>query len=894
MGLTEYRRKRDFSVTSEPRGGNVKPHKGQSFVIQKHAASRLHYDFRLELDGVLKSWAVPKGPSLDPAAKRLAMHVEDHPLEYGGFEGIIPQGEYGGGTVMLWDHGTWEPVGDGRKGYQNGKLEFVLHGKKLSGRWHLVRRGGRGASDERSWFLFKARDEFASDGADITAEEPLSVTTGRDLDEIAEEADRVWGPKGEVKKSRRGKKAAKRAKRVKPRSVTAHARQTSAPRSRAEITRMLKGLKTKTTALPKTMKVQLATLAKKTPEGDQWLHEIKFDGYRMLCRIDGKDVSFISRNNHDWTGRFKALTGPASELPIDKAMLDGEVVVLQADGTTSFQALQNAFNTGDQSSLVYYAFDLLYLNGHDIRDAPVETRKALLRLIIPDGGPVRYSEHVIGQGAAFFAEASRMRLEGIVSKRLGRPYLAGRTPDWIKAKTSLREEFVIGGFTKPSGARKHFGALAIGYYGADQHLYYAGRVGTGFDKRTLAMLSGKFKPLIQDKSPFVNLSGSRGQARGVTWVKPSLVAQVEFSHWTKDRQLRHPTFQGLREDKPANEVVRDDPIAVPTIEAAKAAAPAKRRARPRHAAAAVARKAGGLVPAANEVAGVRLSHPDKVLYPEDGITKFEIARYYEQVASWMLPHAEKRLLAIVRCPNGRAKPCFFQKHPSEGVSDHFLRVEVDETEKSEEYIAVHNAKGLVALAQMGALEIHVWGSKIDRLEKPDRLVFDLDPDPQVAWPRVIIAAKEVRLLLEELGLTSFVKTTGGKGLHIVVPIERRTSWDDAKDFCHAVASFMTAAAPNRYVDNMRKAARKGKIFIDYLRNARNATSVAAYSTRARPGAAVSVPVPWEELDELRTPDHFNVRNVPARLAALKQDPWAAMLTTRQSITAAMLQKLKVR
>jgi bifunctional non-homologous end joining protein LigD len=892
MGLTEYRRKRDFRVTGEPLGGHISPHKELSFVIQKHAASHLHYDFRLELDGVLKSWAVPKGPSLDPATKRLAMHVEDHPLEYGAFEGIIPEGEYGGGTVMLWDQGTWEAVGDAKKGYQEGSLKFVLHGEKLAGGWMLVRKGGKRAeSGERRWFLFKERDQFAKPSVDITDKSPLSVTTGRSLEEIAEQAKRVWGQRGEISQNGHKLSATKRvASKLKARSAQKRASVTD----KAAIVKALKAVKAKKAAFPASPTVQLATLTKDAPAGDDWIHEIKFDGYRMLCRLDHGKMRFISRNGRDWTSKFPTLAEPLSALPIETAIIDGEIVVMQPDGTTSFQALQNAFQTAGATVFQFYCFDLLYLNGYDLRSKPIEDRKSLLGQIIPSGkqGLLHFSDHVVGNGPKFFAEASSLHLEGIISKRLGRPYSSGRGLDWLKIKCSLREEFVIGGFTAPSGSRSHFGALAVGYYDDQHQLKYAGRVGTGFDDRTLSTLHAKLSKLAQKKSPFVDLSGSTGQARGVTWVKPTLVAQIEFSNWTNERQLRHPSFQGLRADKPAKEVVRDDPISAPAVESTKKAKHMANKKVSSASGSSRPRQAKKTASADGDVAGVRLSHPDKVLYPEDGITKLDLALYYEQVAKWMLPHVENRLLSLVRCPAGSGQKCFFQKHPGEGASEHFRRFEVSEKSKTEEYLALYDLPDLVSLVQMGVLEIHLWGSQADQFDKPDRLIFDLDPDPSVDWPRVVTGAKEVRLLLEQFDLTSFLKTTGGKGLHIVVPIRRRTSWAEAKTFCRAVADFLVAAAPDRYTATMSKAARKGKIFVDYLRNDRGATAVAPYSTRARQGASVSVPITWEELSNKITSSHFNIQNLPLRLSRLKKDPWAAIDKTEQGITASMLKKLK--
>jgi bifunctional non-homologous end joining protein LigD len=894
MGLTEYRRKRNFGVTGEPKGGRAKSQGRLSFVVQKHAASHLHYDFRLELDGVLLSWAVPKGPSLDPAQKRLAMHVEDHPLEYGGFEGIIPAGEYGGGTVLLWDRGTWQPIEDGKKAYRAGSLKFELDGEKLKGRWMLVRRGGkRGDESEKHWFLFKERDEYANPGSDITAEEPLSVASDRDLDEIAHNADRVWGPKGEVSKTKRPKIAssthssngAPKPRSKKPRPL--------GKADKAAISKALVRLGEKRAKPPRKPTVQLATLVDEAPAGDDWMHEIKFDGYRMLCQIEDGKARLISRNGKDWTAKFETLPAEAASLPVSDAVLDGEVVILEPDGKTSFQALQNAFQSSDHTPFIYYVFDLLYLDGHDLTAAPLEERKSLLeKLVRGKTDAIIFSEHVVGNGDKFFEEAAKLGLEGIISKRLGRPYVSGRGSDWLKVKCSLREEFVIGGFTKPEGSRTHFGALLLGYYDHAGNLMYAGRVGTGFNDLTLGTLHKKFKKLIQKVSPFSNLRGTTGQARDVTWLKPSLVGQVQFSNWTGDRQLRHPSFQGLREDKAAKKVVRDDPVSPKAIETTKEAADvAKTKRTP---GSRIGRRVNVASPAANEIAGIALSHPDKVLYPEDGFTKLDLARYYMEAAPWMLPHVENRLLSLVRCPAGSGKKCFFQKHPGGGTSDVLDRFAVEDSNGVEEYLAVNDVAGLISLVQMGVLEIHIWGSQADRFEKPDRLIFDLDPDPAVKWPQVVAAAKELKVLLEELGLESFIKTTGGKGLHIAVPIQRRTDWDDAKAFCRAVADFLVAAAPDRYIAKMSKAARKGKIFIDYLRNDRGATAVAPYSTRAKVGATVSVPITWDELSSRLKSDHFTIKNLPARLAKLKKDPWAGIAQVKQSISASMLKRLQAR
>ncbi len=921
MGLAEYRRKRNFRVTGEPRGRRGKSQRRLRFVIQKHAASHLHFDFRLELDGVLKSWAVPKGPSLDPHQKRLAVQVEDHPLEYGQFEGIIPAGQYGGGTVLLWDQGTWIPADDAQRGYREGSLKFELQGEKLHGLWMLVRRGGNhAAAEEKTWFWFKERDKFARSKFDVTEAHPLSVATDRDMESIALQANRVWGPDGEAASNgqTRGKIMAANHIHRATRTTAAispgppgkkHVGRGKAKTSKTDrsakfpantagrISAQLRRIEARRAALPCSVTVQLATLVKKAPPGDGWLHEIKFDGYRMICRLDSGKVHWISRNGHDWNARFPQLTAVAEQLPLANAIFDGEVVAIQPDGTTDFQMLQNSIMSGDKVELLYYVFDLLHLNGHDLRTAAIEDRKSLLQQILPTGTASlwKYSDHVVGKGPLFFQQAARHHLEGIISKRRGRPYTAGRGLDWLKVKCTLQEEFVIGGFTAPGGSRPHLGSLLLGYYDSEKRLIYAGRVGTGFDISTLGTLHTQLARLVRKQSPFANLSGTSGAARGATWTKPVLVAQVAFSNWTTDRLLRHPSFQGLREDKPAAQVVREQPVSAPNVEPKPRKSKLTKQQRP-HAQHSAAGKlaAGDSHSAPDVVADVRLSHPDKVLYPDAGITKLDLARYYQRVADWMLPHVADRLLSLVRCPAGAGKSCFFQKHPDGSVSDRLHPFRVPERKGTEQYLALDDLAGFVALVQMGVLEIHTWGSRVDQLERPDRLVFDLDPDPSVEWPEMVSAAKEVRTLLGELELESFLKTTGGKGLHVVVPIRRRPDWTEAKTFCRAVADALVATAPNRYVATMSKAARRGKIFVDYLRNNRGATAIAPYSSRAKPGAPVSMPLDWDELNGRMRSDYFHVNNVPKRLARLDRDPWAKMACTRQSITVAMVRKLNDR
>jgi bifunctional non-homologous end joining protein LigD len=919
MGLGEYRRKRDFKKTPEPHGKRAGRRRAElTFVIQKHDASHLHYDFRLELDGVLKSWAVPKGPDLDPANKRLAMQVEDHPLEYGGFEGIIPKGEYGGGTVMVWDAGMWEPISDPREGLKEGRLKFLLHGQKLQGGWMLVRKGGRGtAENERHWFLFKERDEFARPGESITEDMPLSVTSGRNLDEIAAQAERIWGTGGDVanpaRKIARKPAAATSSRRKSKRerapgdgasngrhTVKATAKPNASQKSTAagmSLTELLEHPGVRRARLPKSQKVELATLVEAAPPGDDWVHEIKFDGYRMLCRIDKGKAHFISRNDHDWTERLPELAEAVGGLAVAQAMLDGEVVALNRDGTTSFQAMQQVFQRGRTAELVYYVFDILHIDGHDVTGIPLEVRKQILRQVVAESHDkrIRYSEDLQGPPREVIKEACRLHLEGIVSKRQDAPYRPGRGLDWLKVKCSKREEFVVGGFTKPSGNRSHFGALLLGYHNHAKKLVYAGRVGTGFNEATLAELHRKLMRLVQPRSPFSNLSGTTARARNVSWVKPVLVAEIRFSNWTDERLLRQPSFQGLREDKPASKVIHDEPLplseVMPVENGREAAMPQESRKKKSSVSERRGHRRVASANANDNWAGVQLSHPEKILYPDREITKRDLAAYYVEVADWMLPHVVDRPLAIVRCPAGSDKPCFFQKHPHEGMSNHLRQVNISEGGVPEYHVVIDDISGLISLVQMSALEIHVWGSRTGQLEKPDRLIFDLDPDPTIDWSEVVDAARAVRALLEELGLASFLKTTGGKGLHLVVPVDPRADWKEAKAFCRAVADLIVQAAPDRFTATMSIAARKGKIFIDYLRNGRGATAIAPFSTRAKPGATVSAPIAWEELASSLHSDHFTIENLPARLSKLKTDPWADIASTKQSITAALMKRV---
>lgn len=867
MGLVEYQRKRHFAKTPEPSGAKKTATEWQ-YVIQKHDASHLHYDFRLELDGVLKSWAVPKGPSLDPSTKRLAVQVEDHPVAYGGFEGIIPAGQYGGGTVLLWDTGTWEPIGDAKAGLREGKLKFNLHGKKLRGGWTLVRTRRGESSDKPQWLLIKERDDDADPDKDILEEQPLSVASGRDLGGIASSKDRVWESKG-----KKGEVSATAASPIvkATRRKAAKAKVSSANTSDS-------GVKE---PMPKKTEVQLATLTELPPEGDEWLHEIKFDGYRMICRIDNGKITFTSRNQQDWTGRLEGLVKATSRLKAKQAILDGEVVIFQRDGTTDFQALQNAFREGRSADMKYIVFDLLYLNCRSLTELPLEERKQLLQTLLNESGSnsaIQYSEHVDGHGDEFKQQACRLHLEGMICKRRDQPYRPGRSLDWLKVKCLKKDEFVIGGYTDPSGSRSGFGALLVGFHDEQGALHYAGKVGTGFHEHDLKELGDRLQQLEQAKSPFVDLQEKKGVVRTAHWIKPELVGQFSYANRTNEGRLRHASFQGLREDKAATEVTLDEPTPV-----AAATKQARKTAKSEVADTAKAD--------ADTFEGVRLTHPEKVLYPEDGITKLELAQYYRDIADWLLPHLVHRPVVLVRCPDGQGKESFYQKHPGVGSPANLRQIPIKEKQKTANYLLVDDAAGLISLAQVSALELHAWGSREDKLEFPDRLIFDLDPAPDVPWGQVIDSAKQVKQFLEELGLRSFVKMTGGKGLHLVVPIERRHDWDEAKQFCKQVAESIEQAAPGRYTSNMSKAARPKRIYIDYLRNGRGSTAVIPYSPRARTGAPVSTPLAWEELSEKMHSDHFTIRNVLRRLASIKRDPWEELNTTRQSLTQP-IKKLK--
>ena len=773
MALETYRQKRDFAKTKEPRGRTA-GRKGSSFVIQKHDATRLHYDFRLEMDGVLKSWAVTKGPSLVAGEKRLAVHVEDHPLEYGDFEGTIPKGEYGGGTVIVWDRGQWTPIGDARKAYAKGHLEFELEGEKLTGRWHLVRMRGKPGEKRENWLLIKA---------------PLPI-------EAAPTPATRAVPKGAVKAT-----------------------------------------------LPAFVEPALATLVKQAPAGERWVHEIKFDGYRLQVRIAGGRVKLLTRSGLDWTGRFgKGLAGLLADLPLSDALLDGELVVENDSGSSDFSLLQADLAEGRSNRFVLYLFDLLFLDGMDFRAVPLTERKARLREVIAShlGNDLRFSEHFEESGKLVMQHACRLSLEGIVSKDRKAPYVSGRGKSWTKSKCSNRQEFVIGGFVPSTVSRQAIGSLVLGVYKEDA-LRHVGRVGTGYTARVAEDLYRRLEKIRAPSSPFSDRLTSE-ESRQVRFVQPTLVAEVEFRAWTGDGHLRHASFRGLREDKPAEEIVR---------ESADVAASAK-----------------------PPPVKVRLTHPDRIYWPQEGVTKEGLADYYSEVWRFIAPHVVGRPLALLRGPTGITGETFFQKHAWKGISSSIRQFPDPKEPGGQPLLGIDDLDGLVGLVQNATLEIHPWGSTTADWERPDRIIMDLDPGEGVEWQAVIDAAFEVRERLEQSGLAGFLKTSGGKGLHVVAPLRPEADWAAAKAFTKALADSMSADRPERYVSTITKSKRRGKILVDYLRNQRGSTAVAPYSTRARPGAGVSTPIEWAEIGPEIGPAYFTVENVPKRLAALAADPWA--------------------
>jgi bifunctional non-homologous end joining protein LigD len=823
--LKEYAKKRDFSRTPEPTGSGGKGN-GREFVVQKHAARRLHYDLRLEMDGVLKSWAVAKGPSLRAGDKRLAVRTEDHPIEYLNFEGKIPKGEYGAGSMIVWDHGRWEPEGDPQNGLSKGHLAFTLDGARLKGRWHLVRMRPRSGEKTEPWLLIKSDDAFArgADDQEIIDEEVTSLLSGRSNDDLA--------AAGEIRQDHAA------------RARVARARKAFLPNI-GKLSRARKGL------LPAFLEPSLAMPCGKPPSGSKWIHEIKYDGYRIQARIDGRKIRLLTRKKLDWTERFLSIAGALKVLDLSSALLDGEIVVEDRSGIPSFNDLQSDLKAGRFDRLRYFVFDVLYCEGFDLTKVVLRDRKDLLQQLVaslPPSSPLRFSEHLDVDGATMLEHSCRLGLEGIISKRADLPYRSGRGDHWLKSKCVERQEFIILGYIPSTVTSRSVGSLAVGYRN-DGSLVYAGRVGTGWSVEHARTLREELEAIGATKPSFAKPPPA-GAEKGVRWVEPRLACEIEYRGWTQERLLRAAAFKGLRDDRPAEEIVLE---AVP------------KSSRPQ-------------IPP-NSI-DVRLTHPEKILWDEAGITKQGLAEFYADIADWILPHIAGRPLSLLRCPSGTATKCFFAKHPWHGLDKRVRRVD---TGDKEPMLAIDDVTGLISLVQAGVVEIHPWGSTTDNLEKPDRLIIDLDPGENVPWAAVIEAARDVRDRLVSLGLQSFVKTSGGKGLHIVVPLQPEAGWDEVKTLAKGVAGTMAKERPDRYVATVAMRARHARIYVDYLRNGRGATAVAAYSTRGLARASVSAPLDWNELSPGLGSDHFTVGNLLHRLSSLKRDPWQGFFKIRQRL-----------
>ena len=875
--LERYRSMRDFSITSEPKGdakGGKRPedHGLQPFVVQKHAATRLHYDFRLGWNGVLKSWAVTKGPSYFPGDKRLAVEVEDHPMEYGGFEGTIPKGQYGGGTVMIWDHGEWKGLGNVEQEFEKGNLKFELYGTKLRGKWALVRMKKKpdDHSDKPNWLLFKENDEWAQaeNAPAITDLAPNSAITQRTIEQIAESKDHIWD-------SRQGLLVSDK----RPRSQPATKAGKIVKQEKKEMEGWLR--KASPEEFPGFVQPQLARQGSKAPAGTEWIHELKLDGYRIQIHLvrGGNGASSVpratlyTRTGLDWTHRMRDLAQAATALPVESCILDGEFVALDDEGRSNFSDLQAAFQEHKHANLVYFAFDLLHLNGRNLRSLPLVERKAILAKLFARADArsnFRLCEHIEGKGREVFAKACELGAEGIVSKLSTAPYGPGRSITWMKLKCRLQQEFVIVGFTLPKRGSRGIGALLLGFYEGSK-LRYAGRVGTGISDTAQRALRDRFESMLTKVPPFEKVPADA--RRGVSWIKPELVAQVSFSAWTRENLIRQSSFQGLREDKVAKEVTREPGMLEDEC-----------RDCPPQPSAQVPPKQTVRKASAQTLNGVRITHPGKIIDAKSGTTKQQVAEYYFAVAEHLLPQIARRPLSVVRCPGGIGNPCFFQKHVSSGLPAGVSTVSIPnrKTGKAEDFLTVETIEGLIGLAQIGVLEIHPWGSKNNSFDKADRIIFDLDPDESISWNTLASAAQELRASLKQLNLTSYLKSTGGKGLHVVVPVLPECEWPMIKAFAHAVVLRMEKSNPKLYITTMSKAARINRIYLDYLRNDRESTAIAPFSTRARPGVPVAVTLDWKELNASVRPQYY-VSNFDSWKSRLRHDPWRPMLASEQRL-----------
>lgn len=842
--LRTYRSKRDFTKTTEPRGRLARNGKQLAFVIQKHDATRLHYDFRLELDGVLLSWAVPKGPSFDPRDKRMAVRTEDHPLAYGTFEGTIPDGQYGAGRVNVWDSGTWQPIGDPRKSLAAGKLAFTLEGHKLSGAWELVRMH-KPAERREAWLLFKKRDALARrrEDFDVVVEQPDSVAkrparTGRYDADVAQDT------------------AARRGYRT---SGTWPPGAIRAP-------------------LPATLSPQLATLASGVPDVGEWRFEIKFDGYRLLARIEGGRARLITRGGHDWTSRFPAIQKGIEAMKLGSGWLDGEIVVVGRDGAPDFNALQNACDDGHTEAVTYYVFDLPHLSGYDLRRVPLHERRRLLEQLLRRHAaePLRFSADLAADPDHVLEAACKMRLEGLIAKRIDAPYVSRRSDSWLKLKCQQLQEFVITGFKDRGGERgaAEVGALLLGLHDEKGRLISVGSVGTGWNFAAARELKKQLLKLEITSPPrSVRSEAQRrrwlaGPAGNARWVRPKLVAEVRFSGWTPAGQIRHASFVALRTDKVAAEVTHEREVKVVASSRKQRAASGGRR--------------------------LKITHPDRVIDSSSGLTKVDLVRYYESVAEWILPHLRGRPCSLVRAPTGIEGNLFFQKHIEKLSIPQVKILDPSLWPNHDALLEIATAGALISAAQMNVIELHPWNSTSRNISQPDRIVFDLDPGDGVPWSKVQEGAVLLRALLRELGLEAWLKTSGGKGLHVTVPIAPRHGAVVVKQFSKDVVEHIARVIPDRFVAKSGPANRIGRIFVDYLRNGQGATTVAAYSARARQGLSVSMPVSWDELPSLRGGAHWTIKTARDHLSLRAGDPWASLAKSRQSLGAAMRQLLPIK
>ena len=842
--LREYQTKRDFTKTQEPSGKAAKSDaKGYRFVVQKHDATRLHYDFRIELDGVLKSWAVTKGPSDNPEDKRLAVRVEDHPLDYGSFEGTIPEGEYGGGTVMLWDEGTWEPIGDPHEALEEGDLKMKLNGRRMKGEWVLVHMKGRDSKRKsgrprENWLLIKHRDNYAKDHETLTERFTKSVSSGRDLDGIA-----------------KGLKSRKKTET--PDDAVWHSDGDKAVDNPTPARR-----KRKAADLPDFREPQLATLVTSVPEGSDWVFEMKYDGYRCLAAISGEQVRLFTRTGKDWTTQFEAIVPPLTRITKGTALIDGELCAFDDKGRTDFSTLKDHLSNG--GPLTYFAFDLLEQDGENLTRLPLVERKQRLEKLlgkVESSSLVQFSAHVTGNGQKVFDSVAREGHEGIIAKQANAPYRGERTRSWLKIKAGKRQEFVIAGWS-PSSKKKTFASLLLGTW-EDGKLVYRGRVGTGFDAEGAQALQQQLDSRARKTNPFAN--APKAVARTAHWVAPELVAEIGYTEFTPDGILRHPSFLALREDKPAGDIELETPVAPKAVHGRLDAQ-------------------AGI--AAAEASCIKLTSPDRVVYPGQGVTKADLVAYYAAVADRMLPYIAGRPLSLLRCPQGRAKYCFFQKHDTGGFPDAMKSLMITEKDGGkEDYFYIENLAGLIAGTQMNVLEWHLWGSRIKDVEKPERIIFDIDPDEELGFEHIRSAAVDIGKELEAWGLESYPLVSGGKGVHVIAPLRPTTEWPEVKGFCKTLAQRLADREPERFVATMSKAKRKGKLFIDYLRNERGSTAIAPWSSRSRQGAPAAVPVSWDELETIKAANQFTLADAAER--AKQPDPWKGYFDTTQSITKAM-------